>query len=246
MNELDNEEVVAAFENVMASFQDNIGPFSVQICEHLRDQYIRLIKNDADDDDGESILAAVASFTSIRRVLDAIQEDLNLLSQVEAIIYPCLLHSLTADGLDSIEEGIDCITMIVHYGYKTRSISPTIWKLYPQLLYICAGADGDDEGGFGFEFVSQIAVTLKNYISRDPEGMLAVGEGQDKNYLHLTYHFLKRCLEVNRNSGGAYIDGVSIMSLMVSIFENMQGRIDADIPTLLGFILAELEFLGSV
>jgi hypothetical protein len=89
------------------------------------------------------------------------------------------------------------------------------------LLYICAGADGDDEGGFGFEFVSQISVTLKNYISRDPEGMLTVGEGQDKNYLRLTYHFLKRCLEVNRNSGGAYIDGVSIMGLMVAIFENM-------------------------
>ena len=92
------------------------------------------------------------------------------------MIYPCLLHSLTADGLDSIEEGIDCITMIVHYGYKTRPISPIIWKLYPQLLYICAGAEGDDEGGFGFEFVTQICVTLKNYVSRDPEGMLALGE----------------------------------------------------------------------
>lgn len=29
MNELDNEEVVAAFENVMAAFSEHIGPFSV-------------------------------------------------------------------------------------------------------------------------------------------------------------------------------------------------------------------------
>lgn len=35
MNELDNEEVVAAFENVMAAFSEHIGPFSVQICNHL-------------------------------------------------------------------------------------------------------------------------------------------------------------------------------------------------------------------
>lgn len=89
-------------------------------------------------------------------------------------------------------------------------------------------------------------MTLKNYVSRDPDGMLGVGEGQEKNFLHLTYHFLKRCLEVNRNSGGAYVDGVSIMSLMVAIFENMQGRIDSDVPTLLGFLIAELEFLGTV
>ena len=76
--------------------------------------------------------------------------------------------------------------------------------------------------------------------------MLVIGEEQEKNYLQLTYHFLKRCLEVNRNSGGAYLDGVSIMGLIVAIFENMQGRIDADIPTLLNFLIAELEFLATV
>jgi len=71
-----------------------------------------------DADDGESILAAVASFTSIRRILDSVQADLAVLHTVENIIYPCLLHSLTADGLDSIEEGIDCITLILYHGYK--------------------------------------------------------------------------------------------------------------------------------
>ena len=91
------------------------------------------------------------------------------------IIYPCLLHSLTADGLDSIEEGIDCITMIVHHSYKERPISQECWRLYPQLLYICAGNDQDEEGGFGFEFVNQICLALKNYISRDPDGMMNVG-----------------------------------------------------------------------
>jgi hypothetical protein len=47
-----------------------------------------------------------------------------------------------------------------------------MWKLYPQLLYVCAGADGDTEGGFGFEYVTPIVIALKNYISQDPEGML--------------------------------------------------------------------------
>jgi hypothetical protein len=72
MNELDNEELVAAFENIMVVFQDSIAPFAADICQHLKQQYIRLIKNDCDDDDGESILAAIASFTSIRRILDGI------------------------------------------------------------------------------------------------------------------------------------------------------------------------------
>ena len=76
--------------------------------------------------------------------------------KVEGIIYPCLLHSLTADGLDSIEEGIDSISMLIYYGYKGdgEPLSKELWGLYPQLLYVCAGDDGDTDGGFGFEFVS--------------------------------------------------------------------------------------------
>jgi hypothetical protein len=43
--------------------------------------------------------------------------------QVENVIYPVLLHSLTADGLDSIEEGIDCITILIYHAYKKSPIS---------------------------------------------------------------------------------------------------------------------------
>ena len=72
MNDLDNEELVSAFENIMTLFQDDIKPYAVDICLQLKQQYIRLIKQDNDEDDGESILAAVASFTSMRRIIDAI------------------------------------------------------------------------------------------------------------------------------------------------------------------------------
>ena len=61
--------------------------------------------------------------------------------QVENVIYPVLLHSLTADGLDSIEEGIDCITILIYHAYKKSPISAQMWKLYPQLLYVCAGGE---------------------------------------------------------------------------------------------------------
>jgi len=32
-------------------------------------------------------------------------------------MYPCMVHSLTENGADSIEEGIDCITMFVYNNY---------------------------------------------------------------------------------------------------------------------------------
>lgn len=36
MNELDNEELVSSFENIMTVFQDFISPFAADICQHLK------------------------------------------------------------------------------------------------------------------------------------------------------------------------------------------------------------------
>ena len=61
---------------------------------------------------------------------------------------------MTPDGLDSIEEGIDIIVKLIFYGYKNPPLSQEIWRFFPQLLYVCAGNDGDMEGGYGFEFIN--------------------------------------------------------------------------------------------
>ena len=65
-----------------------------------------------------------------------------------------------------------------------------MWNLYPQLLYVCAGNDDDEDGGFGFEFVNQIVVAIKNYISRDPNGLFRVSDGKTVNNLGLLHHFI--------------------------------------------------------
>lgn len=43
MNDLDNEELVASFENIMQVFENEIQPYALDICRHLTKQYIRLI-----------------------------------------------------------------------------------------------------------------------------------------------------------------------------------------------------------
>jgi len=75
--------------------------------------------------------------------------------------------------------------------------------------------------------------------------MMKVGEGQEKSHLALTYHFISRCLSVNRNSKDC-LDGVAIVSLIVAIFENMQGRLDQDLPQLLSFLIDELSHQVAV
>jgi hypothetical protein len=75
--------------------------------------------------------------------------------------------------------------------------------------------------------------------------MMRVGVDQEKSHLQLTYHFLVRCLKVNRNGSG-FVDGVAIMGLIVAILENMQGKLDQDLPQILSFLTDELQFLSSI
>ena len=179
MGEFDNEELIAAFENIMGIFEDEIRPYAVDISNHLRNMYQRCIAADQEaggDDWGESILAACGAVQSMRRIIDGVQEDVPLLQQIEKILYPVLLHTLTPDGLDSIEEGIESITMLIYYGYKNGTqVSPEMWKLYPQMLYVVAGSTDNKDGGYGIEYSQTILGAIKNFISKDPKNMLCVG-----------------------------------------------------------------------
>ena len=96
--------------------------------------------------------------------------------KVEEIVYPVLLHSLTPDGLDSIEDGLDCIAMMLYHG-SVHGVSKYMWKIFPQLLYIINGEENDPDGGYGFEYISQVTICLQNYIAKDPNQFLQVGEG---------------------------------------------------------------------
>jgi hypothetical protein len=40
------------------------------------------------------------------------------------------MHGLTPDGLDAIEDGLDCIALLIYHGAVGR-IGPEMWKLFP-------------------------------------------------------------------------------------------------------------------
>ena len=53
---------------------------------------------DVRKDEGAGMMTAVASFDSMRRILDVVDTDAVLLSALEKIMLPCIFHSLSTDG----------------------------------------------------------------------------------------------------------------------------------------------------
>ena len=139
---------------------------------------MRCVSKDAAKDKlihAEGVFAAVAAFVALRSLLEAVQTDAAVLLKMQKIMYPCLLHSLSVDGLHSSENGIDNISFLIFHIYKSGSISNSMWKLFP-LLFNVYDTNPKEETTYRLENVDQIVVAVKNYMARDPDGMMKAGE----------------------------------------------------------------------
>ena len=71
---------------------------------------------------------------------------------------------------------------------------------------------------------------------------MSVGPDMPMSYLHMTFKFLNRIFQINKN-GAQLLDGVTCLNLLVVILENMQGMIDNELQTIVGIIVKELDFV---
>jgi len=134
MEQIDSDDLIGALETIMEIFSEDIGPYAVQLAQQLANKYHALVTDDNDDEDEaeERLLAAAGCVTAIRRIVEAINKDKVGLAQILPIIYPILMHSLTPDGLDAIDEGLDVINIFVYYACdRTTGVHPNLWKLLP-------------------------------------------------------------------------------------------------------------------
>ena len=103
------------------------------------------------------------------------------------------------------------------------------------------GDEGDEDvdGGYGYEYISQIAVSLQNYIAKDPQTFLMVGEGQTQTYIALAFKFVEKALKINRNSMHK-LDGIVVMKVLIAILENLKGRVDEAVLYIMRICVSEL------
>lgn len=59
------------------------------------------------------------------------------------------------------------------------------------------GDEKDPDGGYGFEYLSQVAISIQNYIAKDPSTFLLVGEEHSQTYIALTFNFIEKVLRIN-------------------------------------------------
>jgi hypothetical protein len=104
---------------------------------------------------------------------------------------------------------------------------------------VVVGDEKDPDGGYGFEYLSQVAISIQNYIAKDPMTYLSVGENQSQTYIALTFNFVEKVLKINVESPDK-LDGIVAMKILIAMIENLRGKIDEAIPYIIKICIEQL------
>ena len=129
---------MSSLETIVKLFSAEIGPFSVQLIQHLATIFTKYCgkqnqNNDNSDDDGETELAAAGCLDAIKNILNSPLTD-DAYVAVEPALFPIFNYCLTETGCDFIGEILELINLML---YKRKGpLTQGMWFYYPVLAYV--------------------------------------------------------------------------------------------------------------
>lgn len=229
MNEIGNDEVVAALQVIIDVFGEQITPHAVALVTQLSTAFKNYV--DAGEDDDDAAMAAAQCLECINTVLKGTCEHPELYTNMEPCLVPLVLQILGNDGeyLEYMEFALDTLTFITYFPLK---ISEQLWEVFP-LLYKAFD-------GWAFDYLMLMTPPINNLITKDPQhfltGTAAFPEGNAK-YIDLVFSIVSKTVNEDRSSES---EQRKALSLYLSVLHNCTGQVDSYLPTINGVVLAKL------
>ena len=184
MNEIGNDEVVAALQVIIDTFGEHIEPHAIALVTQLAGAFKTYI--DAGEDDDDSAMAAAQCLECINTVLKGTCEHPELYTGMEPQLIPLVLQILGNDGeyLEYVEFALDTLTFLTYFPPQ---LSPQIWEAFP-LLYQAFDA-------WAFDYMILMAPPLNNFITKDPRHFLTAAADTPKGsvkYIDMIFHIVSK------------------------------------------------------
>lgn len=230
MNEIGNDEVVAALQVIIDTFGENIEPHAVALVTQLATAFKNYV--DAGEDDDDAAMAAAQCLECINTVLKGTCERPELYKGMEAHLIPLVLQILGNDGeyLEYVEFALDTLTFLTYFP---QQLSPQLWEAFP-LLYVAFE-------NWAFDYMVLMTPPLNNFISKDPAHFMAAKvdtpDGASVKYVDMIFGIVSKCVNEERASES---EQRRALTLYMSVLHNCAGQVDGYIPAINDVSLAKL------
>ena len=229
MNEIGNDEVVAALQVIIDTFGENIGPHAIALVSQLANAFKNYV--DAGEDDDDAAMAAAQCLECINTVLKGTCEHPELYKGMEPHLIPLVLQILGHDGeyIEYVEFALDTLTFLTYFPLQ---ISPQLWEAFP-LLYVAFD-------NWAFDYLLLMTPPLNNFITKDPRHFLDTSvntpEGSVK-YIDMIFTIVSKAVNEDRSSDS---EQRKALSLYMSVLHNCTGQVDNYVPVINDVSLAKL------
>ena len=229
MNEIGNDEVVAALQVIIDQFGDQIEPHAVALVTQLSSAFSNYCQ--AGDDDDDAAMAAAQCLECIATVLKGICERPELYKTMEPQLIPLVLQILGNDGdyIEYLEYALDILTFLTYFP---ETISPQLWEAFP-LIYVAFDQ-------WAFDYLNLMVPPLENFIGKAPQQFLAgkavTPEGTAR-YIDLVFSIVAKTVSEERSSEN---EVRKALSLYMTILHCCRGMVDNYLPAMNDIVLAKL------
>ena len=136
ISECDHERLVNSLTGIFESYNQEIGPYVLDLVATLKNLILKLYKRSEDEnveDVEESEFSILSSYTAIKELLKA-NFDRTALPNVYAQIEELIFQALGDHDLEVVEEILDLVNMLVFRSEK-NNVLPGLWNFFEFLCY---------------------------------------------------------------------------------------------------------------
>lgn len=230
MNEIGNDEVVAALQVIIDTFGEHITPHAIALVTELSGAFKNYV--DAGEDDDDAAMAAAQCLECINTVLKGTCEHPELYQGMELHLVPLVLQILGNDGdfFEYVEFALDTLSFLTYYPLQ---LSPQLWEAFP-LLYAAFES-------WGFDYILLMTPPMNNFILKDPQHFLAAAadtpEGPLK-YIDMIFNVVSKTITTEDRASECEIR--KALTLYMSVLHNCTGQVDSYVPVINDIILTKL------
>ncbi|RHZ46534.1 hypothetical protein Glove_615g3 [Diversispora epigaea] len=225
-NQIDSDTLSTVMEEFVEVFAKELGPFSVQLCEQLRNTFLRIMqdfqnepaipgKEDFEPTDDLEIddktLAAAGVLKTITTLILSLENTPEVLARLENALIPVVTFTLKnriSELYDDVFGIIDSCT------FSTKKISPLMWEIF-ELIY--KTFKGDNEAT-GIDYMEEMLPSLDNYLSYGTEVFV-----HNSNLQSMIYDIIETVMKSDRLGEG---DRSCACKLAESVLLNCRGYVD--------------------
>ncbi|KAF8934669.1 hypothetical protein BGZ52_003629 [Haplosporangium bisporale] len=238
-NEIDVDTLSDVMDEFVEVFAQDLAPFAVQLCEQLRDTFLRIcedmgagkgtdglddLSDSAIDEASDKTMAAMGVLKTMGTLIMSLESTPEVLNQLELALMPVItftLQNAIIDLFDGVFEIIDSCT------FSSKAISANMWGVF-ELIYKTFKESALD-------FMEEMFPSLDNFISYGKEVV-----SQNENVQHMIYDMIETVMKSDRLGEN---DRVSACKLAESLLLNCRGHVDKYVAPILTLVF---EYLAPV